>query len=585
MDSAAQPSAQPDAIHYTLRFPAPQTHYIEVEATYPTDGQASIELMMAVWTPGSYLVREYARHVEDMRVIAGGAGNTSVEKTTKNRWRVATGGAGRVTVRYRVYAREMSVRTNWVEADFAMVNGAPTFITLVNDLDRPHHVDVELPAEWGVAVSGMPSPDGRPTSFVARNFDTIVDSPIVAGNPAIHTFDVAGKPHLLVNVNESGSWDGPRAAGDVERIVRAHRAFWGDLPYDRYVFFNMITEAGGGLEHRNSTILMTSRWAMASRQQYVNWLNLVSHEFFHVWNIKRLRPAALGPFDYERENYTPSLWVAEGFTTYYGDLLLHRAGLVSREEYLAGLSGDIRTLQQTPGREVLPVSQASFDAWIKHYRPDENTPNTAISYYTKGGVIALLLDARIRANTANARSLDDVMTRAYALYGGDTGFTEPQFRALISEVAGEDLDAWLASAVDGTDDLEYGPMLDTLGLQFAPSDGLQGRGWLGLVTRVDGGRLLVSQVRRGTPGFDAGFNVDDEIIAIDDFRVRPEQWEARMLNYPPGSRAALLVARRDALLRLSVTFGQDPGNAWRLRSRPNLTPQQNAAQRAWLGLT
>jgi predicted metalloprotease with PDZ domain len=584
MAAAAQSSAESDAIRYTLRFPAPQTHYVEVEASYPTAGRPFIELMMAVWTPGSYLVREYARHVEDVRVVSPDGEPGLVEKVTRNRWRLATGGRTRVTVHYRVYGREMSVRTNWIESGFAMLNGAPTFLTLVGGLDRPHEVELELPAEWSTAVSGMPSPADRPTTFTAADFDMLVDSPIVAGTPAVHAFEVGGKPHLLVNVNEGGSWDPARAVADVERIVRAHEQFWGGLPYDRYVFLNMITEAGGGLEHANSTLLMTSRWAMGSRQEYVNWLNLVSHEFFHVWNIKRLRPAALGPFDYEAENYTPSLWVSEGFTTYYGDLLVHRAGLVSREEFLASLSGEIRAVQQTPGRLVMPVSRGSFDAWIRHYRPDENSPNVAISYYAKGAVIAALLDARIRTATGNQRSLDDVMRQAYARYSGAAGFTEAQFRALISEVAGVDLTAWLADAVDGTSELSYATLLDTFGLQFAPADSQPGRGWLGLVTRVDAGRLLVSQVRRGTPGFDAGFNVDDEILAIDDFRVRPEQWDRRMLQYPPTRTATVLVARRDALLRLPVTFGQDPGNAWRLRSRPNLTPPQNATQRSWLGM-
>lgn len=584
MTASAQPSSPGDPIHYALSFPAAQTHYVEVEATYPTGGAPAVELMMAVWTPGSYLVREYARHVEGVAVVGSAGASSTVEKVAKNRWQVATGGAARVTVRYRVYGREMSVRTNWIESGFALLNGAPTFLTLANGLQRPHHVALTLPSGWATTVSGMSGTGSSADPFVAPNFDELVDSPIVAGSPAIHTFEVAGKPHLLVNVNESGSWDGARAAADVETIVRTHQAFWGgDLPYERYVFLNLITEAGGGLEHANSTVLMTNRWAMGTRPDYVNWLNLVSHEFFHVWNIKRLRPQALGPFDYERENYSPSLWVSEGFTTYYGDLLVRRAGLVSPQEYMGALSGDIRQLQSTPGRAVQPVSQSSFDAWIKHYRPDENSPNTAISYYTKGAVIAALLDARIRATSGNARSLDDVMRRLHASYGGPIGFTEDQLRTVISEVAGEDLRPWLAEAVDGVGELDYAPLLETYGLQFAASDGNVSRGWLGLETKTDNGRLVVSRVRRDTPGYEAGFNVDDEILAIDEYRVRPEQWDRRMLQYPPSRTATVLVARRDALVRLPVTFGTEPGSGWWLRPRPNLTPAQQGAVRAWLG--
>lgn len=583
----ARPAAAPRAdasapLTYTLRFPDAARHYVDVEATYPTGGQPRIELMMAVWTPGSYLVREYARHVEGLELVTP-AGPAPV-KSRKNRWTVETGGAPRVTVRYRVYGREMSVRTNWVESRYALLNGAPTFLTLVGGLQRPHHVTLELPPSWPRAMSGLAAGSEGPASFVAPNFDALVDSPIVAGDLAVYEFSQGGKPHYLVNVNEGGSWAGPRAVGDVQRVVAEAERMWGGLPYDKYVFINMITEAGGGLEHANSTVLMTSRWAMGTREAYVGWLNLVSHEFFHVWNVKRLRPVALGPFDYEHENYTPSLWVSEGLTSYYGDLLVARAGLSSETEYLSMLSGEIRSLETTPGRLVQPVTQASYDAWIKHYRPDENSPNTAISYYTKGAVIGALLDARIRAASNQASSLDDVMRLAFQRHAGAKGFTEAQFRALVSEVAGVDLADVLTRALDTTQPLDYQPLLDTYGLSFVPAESRATRGWLGITTRNEAGRLVVTQVRRDTPGAAAGLNVDDEILAIGDFRVRAEQWERRLEQYPPTTRASLLVARRDQLMRIDVTFGQEPGNAWRLQVRPNATPAQQAARASWLGM-
>jgi predicted metalloprotease with PDZ domain len=585
--AGAAPGARPDAaqaaITYTMRFPDAARHYVDVEASYPTGGQKRIELMMAVWTPGSYLVREYARHVEALEVVSP-AGGTAPVKTRKNRWAVATGGAARVSVRYRVYGREMSVRTNWVEAGFALLNGAPTYLTLVGGLQRPHQVTLELPQGWTRAMSGLTEASGRAHTFIASDFDTLVDSPIVAGDLAVYEFTRSGKPHYLVNVNEGGNWDGARAIGDVERIVAEHERMWGSLPYEKYVFINMITEAGGGLEHANSTVLMTSRWAMGTRDSYVSWLNLVSHEFFHVWNAKRLRPAALGPFDYETENYSPSLWVSEGFTSYYGDLLVARAGLTWEPEYLSLLSNDIRTLETTPGRLVQPVTQSSYDAWIKQYRPDENSPNTSISYYTKGQIIAALLDARIRLASNGRTSLDDVMRLAYQRFSGDKGFTEAQFRALISEVAGADLSDVLTRALDTTQPLDYQPLLDAYGLSFIPADSRANRGWLGVTTKNDAGRLVIAQVRRDTPGAAAGLNVDDEILAIDDYRVRPDQWERRLEQYPPTAKASVLVARRDQLLRFDVTFGQEPGNAWRLQPRPNATAAQLATRAAWLGI-
>lgn len=577
----AQPAPEP--IRYVLRFPAPHTHYVEVEARLPTAGQARLDVMMPIWTPGSYLAREYARHVEGIGARIENGKPLTVRKTRKNRWQIDAGGARTIVLSYRVYSREMSVRTNWVEADFAMLNGAPTFITLVEKTRRPHDVRLELPEGWKTSVSPMSAaPDGGAHSYRAEDYDTLVDSPIVAGNPALYTFEVGGKPHVLVNAGEGGVWDGPRSARDVELIVRAAERLWGSLPYPRYVFFNMITESGGGLEHKNSTVMMTSRWRTRTRQGYLDWLGLVGHEYFHAWNVKRLRPVELGPFDYENEVYTTGLWESEGFTSYYGDLLVHRAGLSTRDEYLSLLSDEIQALQSTPGRLVQSAEAASFDAWIKQYRPDENSPNTSISYYTKGMVLGFLLDAKIRRMTTGAQGLDDAMKLAFTKYAGERGFTSPEFRKTMSEVADTDLDGWFKTALETTEELDYTEALEWFGLRFAKAPDRADRGWLGLVTRNEGGRLLVTQVRRETPGYDAGINVGDEILALGDYRVTPDQWNGRMDQYKPGEKATLLVARRERLTPLTVTFGQEPARTWRLELDPNATQEQVTRRRAWL---
>ena len=584
---ASAARAQPvEPIAYTLRFPAPHTHYVTVEARVPTGGRPEVELMMAVWTPGSYLVREYARHVEEVAARTPDGDPLRIEKSRKNRWRAATGGADAVAVSYRVYGREMSVRTNWIEADFAMLNGAPTFLTLADDdVARPHDVFLELPPAWGDTATGLPPhPDGTPHAWRARDFDTLVDSPIVAGNPTVHPFTVAGVPHELVNIGESGVWDGPRSAEDTERITSELHRLWGLMPYDRYAFLNMITEAGGGLEHGNSTLLMTSRWATSSRPRYLRWLGLVSHELFHAWNGKRLRPVELGPFDYEAEVHTESLWVVEGLTVYYADLAVHRAGLSTEEEYLASLSGQIRGLQTTPGRGVQPVSMASYDAWIKFYRADENSRNTSVSYYTKGAVVGFLLDMRIRAATGGAKSLDDVLRRAYARYSGARGFTPDEFKVEVEAVAGEPLSDWFAHALDSTGELDYAEALDWLGLTFGddPEPEGKGDGWTGVVTRNADGRLLVAQVPRDTPAHAAGFNVDDEILAIGAHRVLPSEWDARIAEAGPGARLDVLVARRGALRRIEVETAPAPGRRWELRPVEEPTDAQKRNREAWL---
>ena len=600
-----QSGAQPAGIRYTLTVQDPHTHYMEVEAVYPSDGLAEIELMMAVWTPGSYLIREYARHVEHVTASDVGGETLTVRKTAKNRWAVVTRGVSEVVVRYRVYCREMSVRTNWVDEDFASLNGAPTFMTLADLKPRPHDVRIHLPPGWGKSITGLsPHPSGKAHHYRAEYFDILVDTPILLGNPAVYSFEVGGKPHHLINQGEDGVWDGLGSAADVEQIVRQQFKFWEQLPYDRYYFLNVIAETGGGLEHHNSTLMMTSRWRSRIRKDYLGWLGLVSHEFFHTWNVKRLRPLALGPFDYEREVHTKSLWVVEGITSYYDDLLVHRTGLSKQKEYLEQLSKQIERLQTTPGRKVHPLDMTSYDAWIKYYRRDENTPNSTVSYYTKGALVGFLLDARIRHATGDRNSLDDVMRLAYARYSGQRGFSEIEFREMASQVAGIDLSSWLVRVLETTEELDYQVALDWYGLRFkdpeakpekdeGESHGKRGDdanskedetpGWLGLETRVDSGRLVITQVRRETPAFEFGFNVGDEILAINDFRVPADQWEDRLKQYRPGDRASVLLARRQRVMRREVVFGEEPKKVWQLEVRSDATEAQKEALSSWLG--
>ena len=292
--------------------------------------------------------------------------------------------------------------------------------------------------------------------------------------------------------------------------------------------------------------------------------------------MKRLRPVELGPFDYENENYVKTLWVAEGFTDYYADVLPKRAGIATKEEFLDSISSQIEQVQTIPGRLVTPVNMASFDAWIKQYRPDENLANTSINYYPKGAVIAFLLDAKIRKATNGARSLDTGMQWAMQRYSGEKGYTPEQFYAVMSEVAGTDLKAWFARAAESTEELDYNEALEYYGLRFRPVNSGSGRAYIGGGTRNDGGRLVITSVRRGTPAIDAGLNVDDEILAIDDVRVRADGLAARLDQYKPGDKVSILVARRDRLMKFDVALGAEPARSWRLEPAPNATAEQTA---------
>jgi predicted metalloprotease with PDZ domain len=578
-----------------VRFPAPVTHYADVEAAIPTEGKASVEIFLPVWTPGSYLVREYARNLEDVRAT-GTAGKTlAIEKTRKNRWRIETAGELSITVRYKVYCREMTVRTNWVDENFALLNGAATFITIRDGLPREHDVQLELPAGWKLSISGMR--ETAPNSFAAPDYDTLVDSPILVGKPAVHEFEVAGKRHFLVNQGETTLWDGARAAKDAQKIVEQNLSMWGSLPYDKYVFLNLIVDSGGGLEHKNSFTAMTGRYATRTRRAYLGWLGLLSHEYFHAWNVKRLRPVELGPFDYENEVYTHNLWIAEGFTDYYTGLNVRRAGLATTAEYLGAgtttelwngsLSFLVNSLQNTPGRLTQPLASASYDAWIKLYRPDENSINTAISYYTKGGVIAWLLDARIRRATDGRKSLDDAMRLAWSRYSGIRGYTAQEFIAAMSETAGEGLTSWFHKALETTEELDYSEAMDWFGLEFKKADPPKAdnrpKAWTGFQTRTVDGHVSISAIPRGTPAAQSGLAVDDEVLAVDDWRVFPEGWAQRLEQYAPRDTVEVLVSRRDHILRVPLTLGEEPGFKWQVQLNAKATPQQKQHLTAWLG--
>jgi predicted metalloprotease with PDZ domain len=475
--AASAPQARitqaPEPIVYAVKFPDLEKHLAEVEATIPTGGRAAVELMMPVWSPGFYRIENYHNQIQELSVRTPDGKALPFEQPKKNRWQIQTGGAPAVVVTYRLLCNRRSVTTNWVGDDYAVLNGAATFLTLVEPGRRPHDVKLELPAKWKRSMTGLePAPGGRPNHYRAADFDTLVDSPIAAGDLAVTEFEVEGSKHVLVNIGAAGEWDSQKAADAVEKIIRENRRMWGFLPFQRYVFLIAFRQGGGGLEHANSTLVTTSPASMQTPARFLSWLAFISHEYFHALNVKRLRPVELGPFDYEKEARTPSLWVSEGLTSYYGDLIVSRAGLGTPQDYLARLSNYIDQLQKSPGRLLQSLEQASNEVWTNSFsgvRADSKT----VSYYIKGPVVGFLLDARIRRVTEGAKSLDDVMRLAYQRYSGERGFTPEQFRQTAEDVAGVDLKEWFTKAIASAGELDYAEALDWFGLRFAKTEGEQ----------------------------------------------------------------------------------------------------------------
>ncbi len=469
--AAASTAQTLDPIVYTVSAPAPATHIAEVEAVVPTGGKTSIDLMMPVWSPGFYRVENYASNVHDVAAHAPDGEGLAVAQPRPNRWRVRTGGRSSIVLTYAVTCDRAFVTANWVGEDLAVLNGAPTFITFVEHAKRPHDVRLEPAPRWARVMTSLdPAPDGRPNHFRATDYDELVDSPIVAGALSVHEFTVAGRPHYLVDAGEVGPFDGARAARDLQQIVEETARFWGFLPYKRYVFLNVFRRGGGGLEHLNSTLLTSNAERLETPKAYLGWLGFVSHEYFHAFNVKRLRPVELGPFDYEHPPTTSSLWISEGLTSYFGELIVTRSGLGTSADFLAALSGHIRQLQSSPGRLRQTLNESSLDVWSQGNSGVGQDPKTTVSYYVKGPVVGFLLDARIRRATAGRRGLDDVMRLTYERYAGAHGFTPDQFRKTAEEVAGTDLGVFFARALASTEELDYSEAIDWFGLRFASSD-------------------------------------------------------------------------------------------------------------------
>ncbi len=452
------------APHYTLRIVDVAARLAEVRAEFPTAGQDALELFLPVWSPGYY--RRQAYH-ERIASLTAAAGDTSlpVDHPADNRWRIVTHGAATTVVTYTLHCERGSVTENHFGAGYAVFCGPATFVGEVGRLARPHALTVELPPEFAAVATALPqAADGR---FVAADYDALLDAPIALGAIATAGFDVLGAHHEWAQFGDVGPWDPAPLLPTLGRVTAELCSTFGAVPFDRYVFLADFGGFYGGLEHGASTLVSVSR---AARADDPGFLSFLAHEYAHAFNGKRLRPAELGPFDYEHPPTTPSLWITEGFTTWFGDLALVRAGAIDSTAWLALVAGHVRTLQRSPGRHRQTLAAASSSVWNDSTSGVGGDPRTTISYYVKGPVVAFLLEARLRTASAGERGLDAVVPEAYRRYGGARGFTPAEFEAVASEAAGTDLGPWFDRTVRSTDELDYAEALQWFGLSLDGRD-------------------------------------------------------------------------------------------------------------------
>lgn len=581
--------ADDPAVEYTVHLDRAQTQVITIEMRLTGVDTDEVRVLLPVWRPGRYAILDPASDVRTLAAFDAAGERLAVRKEGKSTWIIATGGAGEVRIVYDLYANSLGDRTRHVDDTHAFLSGSAVFLLWPEHRGDEHLVRFEsVPGGWAIA-SGLESAGDN--ALFAPDYDILVDSPIEIGVHDLLRFQVDGKTHEIAIWGEA-DYDAERMRRDFADIVREQTDIFGLMPYDRYVFIVHVRPGiGGGTEHYNSTVMQTRPTAFDTPDAYRGFLGLTAHEFFHTWNVKRFRPAGLSPYDYLEENYTPSLWLVEGTTSYYDDLTLARAGLIDIDEFLSRLRGSIQGYEAHPGRLVQSLEESSHDAWIKFSRAGPDRDNTTVNFYREGALASLVLDAEIRRLTGNRRSLDDVMKLLFERFPhGGPGYAAEDVVEIAGAVAGSDLDPLFASIVRGTGPLPLEEALAHFGVEMVrePSktawekedelDAAAQRPWLGI--NLAGGR--VRSVVEGGPAFDAGINAEDEIIAIDGHRVSASNFDDVEKTLTIGAEAVITCFRHDRLREVTLTVAPHSNAGLKLRTNKDATSEQIEAFTAWL---
>lgn len=580
-------TASPPTIHYRLGMPQPHTHLFEVEMTVAPIAKDDLflDFIMPAWRPGRYVIFDFAGGVQEFSAHAGEGTDAPLpwRKIDKATWRVETKGQPAVTVRYKVYANEFRERTRGLNDQHGFVSGTAVFMYVEKFRRLPLTLQIEPFGNWHV-TTGLDRVSGKPNRFQAPHYDYFIDCPLEIGTQQDFSFEVQGRKHVLSLFGE-GNWDKDRLIDRLRQVVEASFKFWGDLPYEHYTFLvHSAPGMGGGTEHLNSTIMGINPFNFRNESGYDRFTGLALHEFFHTWNVKQLRPAGIHPFDFTKENYSPSLWISEGMTDYYTTILLRREGLRSIASLLTELARMIENDRRRPGRRLQSLEESSFDSWIKFWRNHEDSQNREVSYYDKGGDVSLILDLEIRQRTQNRGSLDQVIRRMYQAFPlSGPGFTPADFQRVVEEVGESSFEDFFAQYVRGTAEIDFAAFLRYAGLEVQEIPANPPKPWLGIAVAEREGRTLITSVIAGSPAYAAGLNTGDELVALNDYRIRAEQLLDRLADCKAGEEIRLTVFRHEKLRQFQVKLAASEVPEVIVRHSSNPTDLQKQIYTDWLG--
>lgn len=535
---------------YQLKMEKPQNHYFQVEMELKGFKKSELFVKMPIWAPGSYLAREFAKNVNLVKAFDSSGKEVAVKKVNKNTWKIISNKKD-IKVKYEVYAFELSVRTSFLDLTHGFVSSSGVFMYVDGYKNLSGKLNITPHASFSKITTALDK--SGENQYEYKNYDHLVDCPIEIGNQKEFSFSASGVEHLVAMYGE-GNYDIEMLKKDMAKVVNGATNIFKQNPNKKYTFIiHNVVDAQGGLEHSNSTVLSVNRWTY-SGEKYKSFLKLVAHEYFHLWNVKRIRPVELGPFNYDSENYTSLLWVMEGFTSYYEKMILLRQGIWSKNDFLNAMQSSLNYVEGSVGARVQPVSHASFDAWIKAYRPNENSRNTTMTYYSRGSLMAMLLDAKIIKKYNGEKSLDDFMQVIYKKYylGKNRGFSENEFKSELEDFLGESMDEFYVKYIDGTEIPNYDEVMQYLGIRVV--DVAETKPSAGLSLKMNGDVIVVRGIRSGSASEDAGISVNDEIIGCNGYRVTKAELEALLKNAQTGDEFEVLIARDKILFSTVIVL-------------------------------
>ncbi len=541
---------------YLVKIDEASHHWVKVHLKLTGNFAASLTVFLPSWSPGSYLMREYSRHLQALRCEGSLGEAIDFEQCAKGQWQLDFKDKNyeEIHLYYQVYCHELTVRTSHINSEHAFLHGPSYLMGVKGERLEGAQLQLKFPALWSKVTCPLKEISQVRDEFIyeSEDYDHLLDSPIEIGCHSTDGFYYAGKEHALAHFGTLW-FDQTQLKNDIHKIVEYIGNYMGEIPYENYYFINHFIPGGyGGLEHHDSTVLQFDGRLLEKRGEYVKWLQLVAHEYFHTWNVKRIRPKELGPFEYTEENYTSMLWLAEGLTSFMDNYFVFKAGLCTEQEYLKTLSNDFQRFQQTVGKKFDSLEMSSFNAWIKLYRPHENSQNSTISYYLKGGLVFLVLHILLKKNGSDIKDLIHALWQDYKKRPS-RGITKEEFsQILLTLIPKDDFEKWI-SMIETTEDIDFSYYLKHVGLEIVEKR--EEKCHLGLEVKAFHGRLMIEKVSLDSPAYRAGLNAGDEILAIDHCRVLPSEWSKIEEIMQENQSTEWLIARNQMVQNLTVSAG------------------------------